>query len=168
MRRGIWQPPDPAPVEEPRHEPTFHEFASEWLEARRHEWVSARSRTTPGRCPWTYTGSSPYRVSAITIEDVDRYRSAKVREGRLGARSINKTISYLSTILEVAVEYGYIDPTRRGEGAVASRLMHRAGSSSKPIRCGRCSTRQGDTARCSLRRSWRAATGVRGRRSALV
>ena len=45
-----------------------------------------------------------YRGSAITIEDVDRYRTAKVREGRLGARSINKTIFYLSTILEVAVE----------------------------------------------------------------
>jgi integrase len=33
VRRGIWKPPEPA-VDEPAPEPTFHEFGSEWLEAR--------------------------------------------------------------------------------------------------------------------------------------
>lgn len=40
---------------------------------------------------------------------MDRYRSAKVREGRLSARSINKTITRLSQVLQAAVEYGYLD-----------------------------------------------------------
>ncbi len=44
---------------------------------------------------------------AITIEDVDRYRRAKVREGELSATSINATIGRLAQILEVAVEYGH-------------------------------------------------------------
>jgi hypothetical protein len=34
VRRGIWQPPAPNPEPEPpRTEPTFHEFATEWLQA---------------------------------------------------------------------------------------------------------------------------------------
>src|SRR5215210_7193327 len=38
VRRGIWREPEPEPVvEEPRSEPTFHEFASEWLEGRSDE-----------------------------------------------------------------------------------------------------------------------------------
>jgi integrase len=111
VRRGIWQPPAPEPaVEEPRPEPTFHEFASAWIEPRRHEL----GERTVEDYEWALSVHllpffARYRVGGITIEDVDRYRSAKVREGRLGARSINKTISYLSTILEVAVEYGYMD-----------------------------------------------------------
>jgi integrase len=54
---------------------------------------------------------SPRRIcacgDAITIEDVDRYRRAKVREGELSATSINATIGRLAQILEVAVEYGH-------------------------------------------------------------
>src|SRR5829696_5005083 len=38
VRRGIWREPEPEPVvEDPRREPSFHEFASEWLAGRRHE-----------------------------------------------------------------------------------------------------------------------------------
>src|SRR5438045_6488456 len=38
VRRGIWTPPAPAPiVEAPSEEPTFHIFASEYIEARRPE-----------------------------------------------------------------------------------------------------------------------------------
>jgi integrase len=40
---------------------------------------------------------------------VDRYRLAKVREGNLGATSINKTLTTLAAILETAVEYELID-----------------------------------------------------------
>ncbi len=40
----------------------------------------------------------------ITIEQVDRYRRDKVRQGRLSPTSINKTITRLGQILEVAVE----------------------------------------------------------------
>jgi integrase len=44
------------------------------------------------------------RLDQITTELVDRYRLAKVREGKLGPRSINRTISTLAAILEDAVE----------------------------------------------------------------
>ncbi len=45
VRRGIWRPPEPEPiVEQSRPEPTFHEFASEWLEARRGEIRGAHGR----------------------------------------------------------------------------------------------------------------------------
>jgi integrase len=71
-----------------------------------------------------------HRLSQITVQEVDRYRQSKVREGEsrraaikagkplrdrdgqvlrpLGATSINKTISRLGQILEDAVEYDLI------------------------------------------------------------
>jgi hypothetical protein len=45
------------------------------------------------------------RLDAITVEHVDRYRRAKVAEGKIGATSINKTLATLSAILEAAVGY---------------------------------------------------------------
>jgi integrase len=50
-----------------------------------------------------------HRLDAITVEDVDRYRAAKVREGRLTSNVVNKTLTRLAQVLEVAVEYGYLD-----------------------------------------------------------
>jgi hypothetical protein len=45
------------------------------------------------------------RLDAITAQDVDSYRLAKVRAGTLGATSINKTLQTRDAILETAVEY---------------------------------------------------------------
>jgi integrase len=94
---------------------------------------------------------APLRLTpAITAEEVDRYRTAKVREAEaLPARreaeqqkppadreplprplshgSINKTIRLLATVLEQAVEYGYID---RNPAAGRKRLL----KESKPSR----------------------------------
>ena len=66
-----------------------------------------------------------YRLSEITVEEVDRYRHFKVRERDalraarergepvrrrpLGNEMINKTLTRLGQILEVAVEYGYLE-----------------------------------------------------------
>jgi hypothetical protein len=50
------------------------------------------------------------RLDRITVEDVDRYRLGKVRDGRLGATSINKTLATLAAILETAVEYEVQSP----------------------------------------------------------
>lgn len=44
----------------------------------------------------------------ITIPEVDRYRTRKLREGKLSPAITNKTITRLAQILELAVEYGYI------------------------------------------------------------
>jgi integrase len=134
VERGIWQPPAPEPEERSSAEvPTFHEFASEWFEGISPE---LRERT---RVDYHWRLSShllPYfadhRLSAITVEEVDRYRRAKVRESKemesarqkqlalpkarrtriprpLSNGSINKTIRLLAAILEQAVEYGYLD-----------------------------------------------------------
>lgn len=103
VRRGIWRPPAPAP--EPKPEPTFHEFASAWLEA-----VSpGLAAGTVARYRWQLTDYllptfHARRLSQITVAEVDRYREARVREGRLSPGEINKTLVRLGQILDVAEE----------------------------------------------------------------
>jgi hypothetical protein len=69
------------------------------------------------------------RLDQMTVEDVDRYRLGKVREGKLGVTSINKTLTTLAAILEAAVEYELIDrnPARgRRRRLSAASLMARS------------------------------------------
>jgi integrase len=111
VRRGIWRPPEPATAFPAEPDPSFHEFASEWLDAMRHEGLSPNTLTT---YEWELTNHllpffAEHRLAEITISEVDRYRQEKVREGILGATSINKTIGRLAQILEVAVERELID-----------------------------------------------------------
>lgn len=128
VERGIWQPHKPAPVEVPVEEPTFHEFASEWFARRETDWRphtvnDYRWALTYHLLPWF----KDYRLSEITIEEVDRYAAAKQREGVLSNNSINKTLTRLSQILEDAFEYGKIDRNpargkrRRLKGETRSR-----------------------------------------------
>src|SRR4051794_2115099 len=77
VRRGIWKPPAPEPVREA--EPTFHEFASEWLEAM----TPGLAQGTVDRYRWQLTDHllpvfARHRLSAITVAEVDRYRDAKM------------------------------------------------------------------------------------------
>ncbi len=44
-------------------------------------------------------------LDEITVSEVDDFRLSKVREGTLGATSINKMLTTLAAILETAVEY---------------------------------------------------------------
>src|SRR5215218_10441824 len=89
VERGIWQPPEREPVvEEPRPEPTFHEFASDWFAAREPELgqrtrVDYRWRLTSHLLPY-FAGR---KVSSLTLEDVDRYRVHKVAERERVARA---------------------------------------------------------------------------------
>jgi integrase len=134
VRRGIWQPPIVEPIEAPRAMPSFHEFASEWFERQKVEGGSrGGGLTDAGRADLRWRLSSHLlpafasrRLDQITVEDVDRYRLGKVREGNLGATSINKTLTTLAAILETAVEYELIDRNpargrRRRLPAVAPR-----------------------------------------------
>lgn len=110
VRRGAWRPPEPPPVVEVKADPTFHEFASEWLAARRGELRPA----TVAEYTWSLSNHllpffAEHRLSQITVQQVDRYRQAKVREGALAPVSINKTLTRLAQVLEVAVEYELID-----------------------------------------------------------
>jgi len=133
VRRGVWRPP--APDAKPRHaepEPTFGKFCEEWLEGVSPEW---RERTLVD-CRWRLDRHllpffAEHRLSEITVREVDQYRHLKVRESKslqearrrqlaqpddkhrplprpLSNGSINKTIRLLATILEQAVEYGYL------------------------------------------------------------
>ncbi len=116
IRRGTWQPPQPDPKPTNSDDPTFHEFASQWFESRRHE-VSPRSVED---YKWALTRHllpffKDHRLSQITIAEVDCYKNGKVRERErhqsertLSNGSINETLNLLAQVLEIAVEYGHI------------------------------------------------------------
>ena len=102
--RGLWAPGVTSAREAPAA-PTFHEFASEWLEARRGEL----KETTIADYTWQLCNHllpffHRHRLPQITVAEVDRYRDHKVRERVLSAESINKTITRLGQILAVAEE----------------------------------------------------------------
>ena len=143
VERGIWRPVEDEPAAIVEADPTFHEFASQWFEANRDGWrpktvVDYRWQLTDHLLPFF----ASHRLSQITIAEVDRYRSTKIREsnrlnemlavwrqrvdaeadprvrrelvkGRppkgLSPTSINKTITRLAQILEVAAEYELIE-----------------------------------------------------------
>lgn len=105
VRRGVWRPAAPEPATTPAADPTFHEFASEWLEAV----APGLAAGTVSRYRWQLTDYllpffHAHAVSQITVAEVDRYREARVREGRLSAGEINKTLVRLGQILDVAEE----------------------------------------------------------------
>jgi integrase len=117
VRRGIWRPPVVEVVQAPREMPTFHVFASEWFERQKVEGGRrGGGLTDAGKADLEWRLSNHLlpafaarRLNQITVEDVDRYRLGKVREGKLGVTSINKTLTTLAAIMEAAVEYGLID-----------------------------------------------------------
>lgn len=124
VERGIWKPRERAGVEEPQEVPTFHEFASAWFEDAEAGWgertkVDYRWRLSNHLLPYF----AKHRLTAISVEEVDRYRRQKVRESQdlrdlreantklpeekrkrlprpLSNGSINKTIRLLAVILE--------------------------------------------------------------------
>lgn len=131
VRRGIWRPPTPAPVVERTEEPTFHEFASEWLAARQAEGLAAKTLVD---LRWSLSNHllpffAGHRLSDITVREVDRYKTAKTceraaietmhaeaaakgerfAERGLSNGSINHTLRHLAQILETAVEYDLMD-----------------------------------------------------------
>ena len=111
VERGIWRPPEPAPEPEaPREVPTFHEFATDWLRNREPELrpksiASYRWQLTSHLLPHF----APMRLDAITAEDVDRYKAAKLREGAIGPSQINKTLGTLARVLRAARRYGHVE-----------------------------------------------------------
>ncbi len=83
VRRGTWRPHEPESVEAPAEVPTLHEFASEWFDGASPGWrertrVDYRWRLSDHLLPYF----AKHRLSAITVEEVDRYRRAKVRESK--------------------------------------------------------------------------------------
>src|SRR3954469_6809271 len=104
VRRGKWEPPS-APTPAFREVPTFHEFASEWLAARRpaiavSTWQSYRNELVHHLLPFFHA----HQLSQITVAEVDRYREHKLLERKISPTYINATITRLGAILDVADE----------------------------------------------------------------
>lgn len=113
VERGLWRPYEPAKVPPVAETPTFHEFASEWLEGREPD---LRPKTVKSY-RWLLSGHllphfARLQLDRIGSEDVDRYKAAKLREGALGPNQINKSIGLLAMILDAAGDYGHVDPAR--------------------------------------------------------
>jgi integrase len=113
VERGIWRPYEPLPAPAVREAPTFHEFASEWMENREPEL----RRKTVTSYRWILSGHllphfARMRLDEIGSDDVDRYKATKLREGALGPNQINKSIGLLAMILDAAGDYGHVDPAR--------------------------------------------------------
>jgi integrase len=115
VRRGTWKAWTRTAAPEPPNDPTFHEFASKWIPGLAH-----LGERTIEDYKWALSCHllpffADHRRSQITIAEVDRYKTRKVREREpphvkrpLSNNSINKTIKRLAQILDVAVEYGHI------------------------------------------------------------
>lgn len=121
VRRGIWRPDAPVPAADaPTGSPTFHEFASDWLEMKEPE---VAPKTAVGY-RWALELHllpvfARLRLDQIGVADIDRYKSAKLREGALGPAQINKTTKLMAQILDRAMEYGVLPEGRnaaRGKG----------------------------------------------------
>ncbi len=116
VRQGTWMPPTPrrsAHAQGPV--PSFDKFAGAWVARQKAEGGRLRtglSRSGQADLQWRFehllahfTGMS---IDEIATADVDGFRLAKVREGKLGATSINKMLATLAAILETAVEHELI------------------------------------------------------------
>jgi integrase len=120
VNRGLWTPdeknlPRSTALEEVA--PDFARFASEWFEDRRREGgrsgtglsekseIDLRWRLESYLLPH-FKG---WAIDQIDVRAVDAFRRNLVAEGRLSPSSINKMISTLATILEIAVEYEILD-----------------------------------------------------------
>jgi len=130
VRRGIWRSSAtaaPAP-EQSAEVPTFHVFASQWVERHRREV----RETTRAHWTWLLSGHllpflASYPLDAITPEVVDRFKVAELQEREryeqatpaerkkhlvpvgLSPGSINKCLALLARILDEAIDYGLIE-----------------------------------------------------------
>jgi len=105
VRRGEWRAPVALIGPQTDIDPCFHEFASRWFyeiepSLRPNTALDYRWQLSSHLLPFFHT----HRLSQITVAEIDRYRAWKVREAALSASSINKTLTRLGQILDVAEE----------------------------------------------------------------
>src|SRR4051812_14767895 len=164
VRAGVWQPPSRAADDGGAGNvgaagmPTFHEYASWWLQAKvdgviGHKPIDA---TTAADYRWRLTAHLLPFFGAYRLDEIDRrlclgFKEAKLREaeelraviaagavlrdrrGRrlrpLGPASLKKLIETLAAILDEAIEDEHIEPTPpAGGGCGSGRPSHRARS----------------------------------------
>jgi integrase len=138
VRAGVWSKPKPAAAEERQRVPTFHEYASAWLEAKKDGTIGDRPIDTNTEKDYRWRLSkhllpffAKHRLDEIDPALCQNFKSKKLREatqvrqameagavlrdrrGRgirpLGPASLKKLIDCLAAILDEAVEDGHID-----------------------------------------------------------
>jgi integrase len=136
VERGVWKPVEPEPEVELRQEPEFHEFASRWLEAQR----PGLGERTVEYYTWALSNHllpffQRHQLKQISVEEVDRYRTTKVRQRELSNNSINKTLTVLGQVLEAGVEYGHMEknPARGRKRRCRSNKPRRASMSAVQV-----------------------------------
>ena len=129
VERGIWRPAKKAPLApEPSQvadgDPLFWDFAAGWVELNEADWKPETRQdylwALQGHLCWF----QDFRLSEITAEAIDEYTAQKRAQGKLCANTINKTLSRLAQILELATDYELIPknrPQARSAGSRASR-----------------------------------------------
>ena len=153
VRRGIWRPPNAAPIiQELPEEPTFHRLSSDWVAARTHE-VDPR---TVEHWRWALSCHllphfKDYRPSQITVAHIEAYKAAQLTEDEpLSNNSINKTLKVLAQVLDYAQDLVTSGARiRRGGGSAGSRRRSPLGHGWKRTRYATYSTQQENTARYS-------------------
>lgn len=127
VRRGLWRPPAHEPeFEPPPVEPTFHEYASEWLALHRGEWEPRTIedyKLSLTRHLLPFFGR--YTLREINARVINHYKAEKVADRKeideahehgkrldergLSNRTINKTLTRLGQILDAALEDDLIE-----------------------------------------------------------
>ena len=151
VRRGIWKPPLLEPEQQPQLEdPSFHQYASEWLAQREHEGLAQKTIVA---FRWSLINHllpffAEHRLTQITPREIKRYTQAKLAERNaieqaradahakgerlhqrsLSNASINHTLRHLAQILEAAVDDELI-PTNPASG---SRRRLKAAKPARP------------------------------------
>jgi len=151
VERGIWRPPEPAPILElPKEEPTFHEYASAWLAQREQEGLKPKTLVD---LRWSLVNHllpffAGHGLSDITPREVKKYTQAKLTERNaiekaraaaaakgerftqrpLSNGSVNHTLRHLSQVLEAAVD----DEILASNPAAGSRRRLKAGKPARP------------------------------------
>ena len=109
----------PPPPEEQEKDAPFGDFAGHWMTTRQVDWKPSARRgyeqiLRVHLVPW-FVGRS---VRSITIEDVQRYKTAKVRTSEqkgLAPKTVNNHLGVLSSLMEDAVRWRYtaFNPVRQ-------------------------------------------------------
>jgi hypothetical protein len=140
IRVGVWtrDPPRPTVVKQPETVPTFHEYASQWLERRSDGVLGDRPLSENSRADYLWRLRvhllpffGPFRLDEIDADMCLAFKAQKMKESRdlraaiaagadvrdernrrrvpLGPASIRKLISCLISILDDAIEDGHIE-----------------------------------------------------------